>query len=119
MDKGESSSHRVFSRRAAVVIVLAVLNVGVLLWCLEHYQAHTEVENLSRLLSAVSIVVSVVFIVRAARRREPGLLISAAVSAAVCFAVHWAAWSIPLCPMCEGLTEADLGLLAHWIPCGP
>ena len=30
-------------------------------------------------------------------------------------ALLWVAWSIPLCPVCENLTETDLGFLKYWI----
>lgn len=53
------------------------------------------------------------------RRAGKAHLALSVLSVAVCAAVFLIARSIPLCPMCEGLKPEDLGLLAHWIPCGP
>ena len=98
--------------------LLPLLCAGLLLIELEYYRPHVDAGFLSVLLSSMSILgigVALVFRLRKYRRRFLPVVICMIVSALVCGAVLAVAWVIPNCPICEGLTEDDLGLLALWI----
>ena len=100
--------------------VVPALNVLILLWCLNHYQAHQEVETLSVLSSFAGCGVCAGIAVYAfICDSGKALIIAGLVSVIICAAVYEIAMSIPLCPLCEGLTPEDLGILAHWISCDP
>ena len=105
---------------SGITIALPFLNAFILLYCLNHYQAHMEVEFFSVITSLISCIVSVfITIYTLIRKLDKGLLILCLFSVTVCLAIFIIARSIPLCPLCEGLKPEDLGLLSHWISCDP
>ena len=59
-----------------------------------------------------------VFSVRQWKKNRTAAL-SAVIPAAACIAAFLVARKVPNCPMCNGVTEADLGFLARWISAGP
>ena len=99
---------------------IPIINIAILFLCLNHYKPHQEVEFYSIEASMIGIVaVVIIAVIGLFRHAGKGFLILSAFSVAICVAVFLIAKSIPFCPMCEGLKPEDLGLLAHWIPCGP
>ena len=104
-----------FTRLGSIAVVLAMLCVGVLWYCLEHYEPHAEVELWSVYISILCILADGFIIANAIYRKHIPQLLCGLGSIAVCAGMLWVAWSIPLCPICENLTEADLGLLRYWI----
>ena len=103
-----------------IAVAVPIVNVVILLLCLNHYKPHQEIVFYSVVASLIGIAAGIIIaIVGLLRHAGKGHLALSILSIAVCVAVFLNARSIPLCPMCEGLKPEDLGLLAHWISCGP
>ncbi len=101
-------------------VAIPIANTVILLLCLNHYKPHQEIEFYSVVASLIGIAAGIIIaIVGLLRHAGKGHLALSILSIAVCVAIFLIARSIPLCPMCEGLKPENLGLLAHWIPCGP
>ena len=103
----------------SVAVLIALVCAGVLWYCLEHYEPHAEVEVISVYTSILGILADGFIIAVSIYRRHTLQLVFGLGSLAVCAGILSVAWSIPLCPQCQNLTPADLGLLAHWISAAP
>ena len=115
--KGQIRQHIILF---GITVAIPIVNVVILLLCLNHYKPHQEVELYSIWASLYGIIAGFhIAIIGLFRHAGKGHLALSILSVAVCVAVFLIARSIPFCPMCEGLKPEDLGLLAHWIPCGP
>ena len=103
----------------SVAVLIALVCAGILWYCLEHYEPHAEVEVISVYTSILGILADGFIIAVSIYRRHTLQLVFGLGSLAVCASILCVAWSIPLCPQCQNLTPADLGLLAHWISAAP
>ncbi len=96
----------------------AVLCVRYLCLTLEAYRDHCDAELFPMILSFLAFAATTVFTL-CQWMKDPAAALSAVIPAVACIALFLVARKIPNCPMCDGVTEADLGLLARWISAGP
>lgn len=98
-----------------IPVLVAILSVACLYDCLVNYLPHADNGSSMMVIAALLCGVNVIFVACAARGKNRAALISGAISLFVCLGVYVIANKIPDCPMCEGMTNEDLGLLSHWI----
>ncbi len=94
----------------------AILCVGCLYWTLVTYRVHGDAGFIPMALLFLAFAAIAVFTVRQWSRVAA---LSAVIPALVCIAVILVARKIPNCPLCDGVTEGDMGILARWITIGP
>ena len=96
----------------------AVLCAGYLYWTLVTYHVHCDAGLIPMVFGFLAFTAIAVFVLRKWRKDRAAAL-SALIPTAACIAVMLVARKIPNCPMCDGVTEADLGFLSRWITPGP
>lgn len=86
---------------------------------LRFYTAHTDAGTGAWAIACVFSAVLLVTFIRALLKKRYIRAALALASLAVCAAVICIAQKIPNCPVCDGITREELGLMGRWFDIGP
>lgn len=105
--------------RTLWIPLLPLIALCVLYLELRFYTVHIDAGASAWTIACVFSAVLLVTLIRALLKKRYRRALLAFVSLGVCAAVFLIARTIPNCPVCDGITREELGLMGRWLDIGP
>jgi len=99
----------------AIAMAIAAFNVWHLMSTIVNYMAHTDGGFFVSLLAGAGAAACIIAAIILRRRGNGYAAVAYLIAGIICIAAAWIAGDIPNCPICDGLSNEDLGWMNRWI----